>query len=442
MGTLGGKPDKAPDPSKGFNDPFGKYPTRDYLADSEREVSGTIVPKKEEPDTNRLARGNMVIPTINNECIINDSVPTSNGENSKSLEWKRKTRQEGVPKALAGDISASIGDEAGKPFYMGSEIDEDPDNFNYYWNEPHPRYGGVKQSKTDFKTKYSSCYPSNHVRQSEAGHVEEWDDTPGAERLHKYHSSGTFEEIQADGTRIVKVIGDNYEIVAGDKNVVITSVPGAEIDNGNLNITVEGDCRLLTMGSMVQEVRGHYHLNVLQDMRVKVGGNMVQEIMSDRKVKIERNDDLDVKKTQIMNIGENAEKQIGKSYSVAAGGAIDMTAGANIVLEAEISACIDAGINVDIISGVKVGISSATVAINGDVAINIFTPIETHEVGIYNAIVLTAWDVEAGATANILVPAGEIGLHCLGGLILIDSMDTNIFGTGIVIVGAPLIELN
>ena len=176
-------------------------------------------------------------------------------------------------------------------------------------------------------------------------------------------------------------------------------------------------------------------------MRVKVGGNMGQEIMADRKVKIERNDDLDVKKTQIMNIGENSEKQIGKDYSVGAGGAIALSADPNITLGAT-QVVLDGGLNVDIIAGIKVGISAQIVAINGDNMINIFTPVENHVVGLYNALVETAWDVEAGATANILVPAGEIGLHCLGGLILIDSMDTNIFGTGIVIVGAPLIELN
>ena len=172
------------------------------------------------------------------------------------------------------------------------------DDPNYYWNEPHPRYGGVKKSKTEFESEYSSVYPYNHVRQSESGHVEEWDDTPGAERLHRYHKSGTFEEIQHDGTRILKVVSDDYEIVAGEKDVLIS---------GDCNITVEGNCRLLTMGSMVQEVRGNYHLNVLGDMRVKVGGNMVQEIMSARKIKVEKDDDLIVGLNQVMNFGVDAE---------------------------------------------------------------------------------------------------------------------------------------
>ena len=210
---------------------------------------------------------------------------------------------------MAGDLSSSVSDTA-DPFYMGDVIDEDVDNFNYYWNEPHPRYGGVKKSKTDFATEYSSCYPFNHVRQSEVGHVEEWDDTPACKRLHKYHSAGTFEEIQHDGTRVVKVVGSDYEIVAGEKDVLVS---------GDCNITVEGNCRLLTMGSLVQEVRGNYHLNVLGDMRTKITGNDIKEVMSARKVKIEKDDDLKVGKSQVVNIGINAEYQIGKDFSQSAG---------------------------------------------------------------------------------------------------------------------------
>jgi hypothetical protein len=234
-----------------------------------------------------------------------------------------------------------------------TDAEKDPatyaDDENNYWNEPHPRYGGVKKSKTEFATTESSTYPYNHVRASEQGHVEEWDDTPGAERLHKYHSSGTFEEIQADGTRVVKVLGNDYEIVADDKNVLIS---------GACNVTVEGDCRLLTMGSLVQEVRGNYHLNVAQDLRIKVGGNMVQEIMSARKVKVEKDDDLKVGASQVINVGVNAKKQIGKDYSVIAGGAFSTTSQENTTINAQSDVFIDALMAIDISGGSTAGLGA------------------------------------------------------------------------------------
>ena len=72
--------------------------------------------------------------------------------------------------------------------------------------------------------------------ESEAGHIKEIDDSPGSERLFTQHMSGTFEEIHPDGSKVVKIVGDNYEIVAGASNVSIT---------GNVNLTVAGTVREL-----------------------------------------------------------------------------------------------------------------------------------------------------------------------------------------------------
>lgn len=77
-----------------------------------------------------------------------------------------------------------------------------------------------------------SIYPKNKVEESESGHLTEIDDTPGHERLTRMHKSGTIEEIIPDGTKVTKVVGDNYHIVLKDDNVHI---------HGNCNIYVEGN---------------------------------------------------------------------------------------------------------------------------------------------------------------------------------------------------------
>ena len=59
---------------------------------------------------------------------------------------------------------------------------------------------------------YGAKYPYNHVHQSESGHIMEVDDTPGAERLHRYHRTGTFEEIGSLGQKIVKVVNESFHI--------------------------------------------------------------------------------------------------------------------------------------------------------------------------------------------------------------------------------------
>ena len=287
-GTFGGIPEAEPNPTLGFNDPKGKYPLTTHIL---------------EPDTNRLARGSGVLPVPDSE-----GNGPYNGENSPSLIQKRKARQKDVPVAIAGWLWDNDKEKGTIP---------DTDNEKLYdvapWNEPNPRYGGVEDNSTTYleSTKRSSQYPLNHVRMSESGHVEEWDDTPTAERMHRYHVKGTFEEIQADGTKITKIVGNEYEITAGYKDVWI---------KGSVNITIgskgdadvnKSDCRILYYGDLVQEVYGDYHLNVHGDMRTKISGNEAREVLADRKIVINGEDDLSVHKNQIINIDDNLTYTIG-----------------------------------------------------------------------------------------------------------------------------------
>jgi hypothetical protein len=97
----------------------------------------------------------------------------------------------------------------------------------YEWFEPAPY------------TLYGAEYPYNHVHESESGHLIEIDDTPGKERLHRYHRTGTYEEIGALGQRIVKVVNENYHM---GLNNDYTAIMGNKYENiaGKLDI-VSGD---------------------------------------------------------------------------------------------------------------------------------------------------------------------------------------------------------
>ena len=94
-------------------------------------------------------------------------------------------------------------------------------------------------------TTYDAEYPKNHVFESESGHIVEYDDTDGKTRLHEYHKSGTFREIDEDGNRHERIVKDNYEFVRGDeyrhifKDVFFTSGGTLNIKCKNLNIEVE-----------------------------------------------------------------------------------------------------------------------------------------------------------------------------------------------------------
>lgn len=111
------------------------------------------------------------------------------------------------------------------------------------------------------ETPYNAKYPFNHVSESESGHIIEVDDTEGHERLHTYHRTGTFTEVHPDGSRVTKIIGDDYEITQKDKNIHI---------KGIMNITVEGNANLLIKGNVTEEIKGNIN-------RV-VDGNVTEEI--------------------------------------------------------------------------------------------------------------------------------------------------------------------
>lgn len=59
-------------------------------------------------------------------------------------------------------------------------------------------------------------YPWNQVFESRSGHLIEIDDTPSQERLHWYHRTGTYTEMQPDGNFVTKSIKDYYIFVNSD----------------------------------------------------------------------------------------------------------------------------------------------------------------------------------------------------------------------------------
>ena len=83
-------------------------------------------------------------------------------------------------------------------------------------------------------------YPYNTATYSRSGHLIEMDDTPGAERLHTYHRSGSFEEYHPNGDIVERTIGSNFDIVHGDKNIHV---------KGNLNIVVDGYWQVVVGGT-------------------------------------------------------------------------------------------------------------------------------------------------------------------------------------------------
>lgn len=108
---------------------------------------------------------------------------------------------------------------------------------------------------------YAATYPFNHVMASEAGHVIEVDDTPSAERLHLFHRAGTFVEIDASGTMVRRIVGDDFQILERNGHILIKGSANLTVE-GACNIYVKNDCNLEVDGKMVAKVHNDMELNV------------------------------------------------------------------------------------------------------------------------------------------------------------------------------------
>ena len=107
---------------------------------------------------------------------------------------------------------------------------------------------------------YDAEYPYNHVYESEGGHIREMDDTPGKERIHERHTSGTGYEVSPDGTRVARVKSDNYELTAGDDYAHI---------KGNQSTTVDGGVRLFVNANASTD-DSHYTIQVGNNANVNI----------------------------------------------------------------------------------------------------------------------------------------------------------------------------
>lgn len=89
----------------------------------------------------------------------------------------------------------------------------------------------------ELQSSYNARYPYNNVYESESGHLLEYDDTPGAERIHTYHRSGSYQEYRPDGTVQFKTKENSYESIGKNKNMYVKGDMTVVID-GNLSFVV------------------------------------------------------------------------------------------------------------------------------------------------------------------------------------------------------------
>lgn len=132
--------------------------------------------------------------------------------------------------------------------------------------------GSVSDIDLDLNEEPVSLYPNNQVKETASGHIVEYDDTPGAERVMIRHTSGSGVEMRADGTVIYGSTKNTVRVTACDEKVIVDG-DGELQYNGNLKLKVAGDFDV--------EVGGDYNVTVKGDMEQNVTRGFIQDVAGD-----------------------------------------------------------------------------------------------------------------------------------------------------------------
>ena len=167
--------------------------------------------------------------------------------------------------------------------------------------------GSAKQPET---TQANAKYPYNHVLETEAGHYIEFDDTKGNERIHLYHKTGTFIEIDPTGNVIIKTVGNVTNIVAGNMDTYV---------KGNYSITAGGNLDVYAMGNLTEKVDGNRKTTITGTETLAITGatkNTYSDALTETvkmAVKQDYSMTLDLNVTTTANIKAAAAMTIGGS---------------------------------------------------------------------------------------------------------------------------------
>lgn len=272
---------------------------------------------------------------------------------------------------------------------------------------------------------YNAEYPFNHVYQSESGHLLEFDDTHGSERIHLYHKTGTFIEIDSNGTQVNRIVGDGFEILERNGFVHVKGSLNVSVD-GAYNLRVDNTLNLEVSGNALINIFDSTDINISGDTNISVGGNFNlraaninlesdgevniksasttnihsssdYNLKSDTTVNIEAFNNINQKAVSDINlyavndmktlVGNNSLLNIGKSYSTKVKGVMSFVGADKVNL---------AGANIDI---------KADSAINEDYA-TLSQGLNTATIPTIDSITNTQTTAEAGLSN--LVPPGEI----------------------------------
>ena len=206
------------------------------------------------------------------------------------------------------------------------------------------------------ETQYASKYPYNHVKETESGHIVEFDDTPGHERIHEYHRSGTFYEVHPDGTKVTKIIGDDYEIVHQNKKLRV---------RGNIEVYCDGDADLYVRGSLTGQVDENIDLHAGKNINIHAGKNM--RFYANDSIEFTSQKELTATSVSNMTLQSQADMNINAEgdYLTNIKGASRINSDGDISIKSPSSIIINGNSTIDILGGGNMNLEGKEIKLNG-----------------------------------------------------------------------------
>ena len=307
-GVPGETLDAFPFPPKDIKTISGGEALITSYSDTERKAlsGGSLYPREtNKPTTSKYARGS----ADSSASAATIGIISSKNSNTKELDVV-------VPSFAPSDVfipkGQSVTDTVSGLPKVGINDYLKSDDYNLL------RQVQITKTISQPNSAYSAQYPYNHVYESESGHLIEQDDTPGKERLHWYHRSGTFTEFHPAGMRVDRTNAHRYNIVTGNYESIIS---GEEKKSITTDYT-------LNLGGRLTLKSGKDISITSETGDVVIDSNTLNTYIGGKNIILDAKDTLILRGgSKIIREDDSAEDKVRGNFALSVGGAYNVSGG-------------------------------------------------------------------------------------------------------------------
>ena len=180
----------------------------------------------------------------------------------------------------------------------------------------------------------AGTYPDVIVFKSASGHMTEFDDTEGEERIHVFHRIGSYKEMRRDGSVVEKSIKKKHEIVGEDhilqilgKQFVLVEQPAQFTYRQSKTEVVAGDKMEEVQGKKIAVVRGDHDAYFNGRTRMAFGGKVELAASGEREDNVGGSYDMTVGSAFTKSVSQIKSEMIANQYFDSVAKSLDIVFG-------------------------------------------------------------------------------------------------------------------